>query len=204
MGKDARILSSIKIVCHWKSCAESLHRFGLLPDFIPSQSYGKILAEELPIQPNECAFIPTAKNSMPHLREGLQKRGVIVEEMITHESIPCVLHDSRINLLRKKMVDVILFFSPSAFHSILANLNRYANDHPDEAYDSIELLNSFAIGSIGDTTAAAIQQAGVRVDFVSKNATTEDFIDSLVEWNNKRTKTILCDNMPNFSLSSHF
>ena len=102
----------------------------------------------------------------------LLRNVAIVEEIVVYRTIEysadTTLREEIKEMLRRRQIDWICFFSPSAIESFI------------KTFGEIEQVN-VKIATIGETTAEKAIEKGLNVGFVSPRANAEDFAFGLIE-----------------------
>jgi uroporphyrinogen-III synthase len=87
--------------------------------------------------------------------------------------MPESLDGNALARIRREGADLIFFGSPSAFRNFVRMVNKDTLDW---------LVENSAFGAIGPTTAQAIRDAGVEVDFESPQPNTKDTIHAMTDY----------------------
>ncbi len=104
----------------------------------------------------------------------LREHGAHVDEVVVYETTaPATSDTERISrLIREREIDVLTFFSPSSLTNFLAIIP--ANE-----------LHRSVIAAIGNTTANAIQTAGLQAQIVAEQPTTSGLVAAIVKFYQK-------------------
>ena len=135
---------------------------------------GAALAEELAGQlAGKRVLLPRSDRASEDLPAALRALKADVTEVIAYSTrIAKSLEPSELDMLRHGDVDVASFFSPSAFHNLAELVGLEALR---------ELSGKIAIAAIGPVTAAAIREAGLKVDIVAAQASPKALVAAIEE-----------------------
>ena len=130
-------------------------------------------------------LLPTSDLARELLADELRMRGAQVDQVVAYRTIPGPGAALLAPILRAGSVDATIFSSPSAVHFLLAGLGSMASTpEPGEARPDLpeapDLTRLGAIICIGPTTAAAAQQARLRVNAIAAEASDEAVIAALL------------------------
>jgi uroporphyrinogen-III synthase/uroporphyrinogen III methyltransferase/synthase len=154
-----------------KGTADRLHERLRAPDLVPLNATGFALAAAMaPHMRGRRVLVPRAAEGRPELVDGLLAAGADVLAVACYRTVPA----SSLTIaplgeaLLDGTVDAVTFASPSAVRSIVAGLGARA-----------ALLDRCALAAIGPTTAAALQEAGLRVTVTPAASTAADLADAI-------------------------
>ncbi len=150
--------------------AAALQAHGVATAFIPSQHTGKALALELPV--SRRILLPCAADHADDAARLLRASGARVDELPIYRT---VAEEPGVEDLAglEHGVDAVLFFSGSAVRSFSA----LAYKTPMLA----DLLSRAVVGCIGFSTTQSAREAGIEVDVVPREHTSEALVDALEE-----------------------
>ena len=115
-------------------------------------------------------LLPRSDHATSELPNALSAAGADVTEVVAYRTVePGDMASAALAAVRHGEVDVISFFSASAFQNLLARLGR-------EAFERVPLA------AIGPVTAAAIRDAGLRIAMESRHATSDAFVAALTDY----------------------
>lgn len=174
LGFDARSFGRVKLGVVGQATDKALQAFGLRADLITFQQTGAALALELPDPSGKHILLPRSDHALPDILRILQKRGGMVEAVITYTTQPAAPDPANLEILIHQEADAITFFSPSAIEGVAAQLAA-----SNEVLAS--LLKPLAVVCVGPTTASAARNAGLRVDQVAEEASVEAVCQALVK-----------------------
>lgn len=123
------------------------------------------LAEELR---GKKVLLPRSDRATEDLPQALRASGADVTEVVAYRTLECDSPEREaLGAVRRGEVDVVSFFSASAFQSLVG-------------YLGLEALRGVALAAIGPVTAGAIRAAGLTVAIEAPEATGEAFIAALL------------------------
>lgn len=101
----------------------------------------------------------------------LQEHGALIDEVIVYETIqpPEVNAQAIRDMLERKEIHIVTFFSPSSISNFLATIPG-------------ELLSDTAIAVIGQTTASAAKNLSLPVHIIAEHATSANLVASIVRY----------------------
>jgi uroporphyrinogen-III synthase/uroporphyrinogen III methyltransferase/synthase len=160
-----------RIAAVGKVTAERLKERLRAPDLVPESATGASLAAAMaPHMRGRRVLVPRAAEGRPELVDGLVEAGADVTAVPCYRTVPASA--AAVAPLGEAIldgaVDAISFASPSAVRSIVAGLGARA-----------ALLDRCALAAIGPTTAAALQEAGLRVTVVPTISTAPDLAEAI-------------------------
>jgi uroporphyrinogen III methyltransferase/synthase len=142
---------------------------GFLVGHMAEEFRGTELARELAGQiKGKKVLLPRSDRATEDLPSALRLAGAEVTEVIAYRTLECDAPErGALGVVRRGEVDVVSFFSASAFHSLVG-------------YVGIEALRDVALAAIGPVTAGAIRAAGLKVAIEAPEATSDAFIAALL------------------------
>jgi uroporphyrinogen-III synthase len=161
-----------KVAAVGPATAKAITTAGFAVDYVATEFRGEALARELSAHIHRAKILlPRSDRAADELPKALREAGADVTEVVAYRTIEVTQNDESaeaLNAIRAGRVDIVAFFSPSAFHSIEAQIERRDLQHA-------------ALAAIGPVTAAAVRAAGFTVAIEAREATTDGFIAALVE-----------------------
>ncbi len=152
--------------------AGALREFGVTPDFIPQKFSSAELVRSLAgySWKSKKLLLPSGNLGGDELRDFAASRGALVDRVIVYMTVPndLITEEVRSQVI-SGMFDVAVFYSPSQV--------KYFID-----LFGVPSLNGKDVAVIGPTTMKALESFGIAANIVPSNATTEDLITSLVEY----------------------
>ena len=141
------------------------------PDLVPEQATGAALAEAMaPHVRGRRVLLPRAAEGRAELLEGLVAAGADVVAATCYRTVaaPASAMAPLAEAIAEGRIDAVTFASPSAVKSVVAALGARA-----------ALLEHCVLAAIGPTTAAALQEAGLRVAAMPDTASAAALADAL-------------------------
>jgi uroporphyrinogen-III synthase len=144
---------------------------GFMVGHMAEEFQGAELARELSAEVfGKKVLVPRSDLASDDLPSALRAAGAFVTDVIAYRTVACdAASPEAIAAIRAGAVDVISFFSSSAFHSLAELVG-------------LEPLRATPLAAIGPVTAAAIREAGLPVAIEALQATSESFVTALVDF----------------------
>jgi uroporphyrinogen III methyltransferase / synthase len=168
LGRDARALAGTKLAAVGHATAEALETRGVRADVVPAVHTGAALAHAMleadpALRGGARVLLPRAAEGRPELAEVLAEHGAAVTSVVAYRNVPRPAAEIAAELapLTRGEVDVALFHAPSQVALVC------------DAVGTGALAEVGTIGAIGPTTAQALSERGVRVDFTAAQAVAE-------------------------------
>lgn len=174
-GKDSRVLGKTKITSIGKATTESLLKYGVIPDFMPSAYVGEAIVELLKghLSENDYILLPRSENARDFLVTELS-RICKVEEFNTYRTIAESDRNDEIDeIVKKGEMDYVTFASSSTVDYFIEMLG--------ENYKYI--LEGVKLVSIGPITSNQIRSYGLTVDYEAKEYTMDGIIEAIIKDN---------------------
>ncbi|PSP05126.1 MAG: uroporphyrinogen-III synthase [Cyanobacteria bacterium SW_12_48_29] len=190
-GLDARALAGVKIAVVGKKTAATLKKWGLQPDFIPSDFVADSLAEEFPevIAAQKLLFPRVETGGREVLVQQLTAQGAEVVEVAAYQSgCPAQISPTALQALQQQAVDVITFASSKTVKNFSQLLEAALTSHSE----TNSLLKDVCIASIGPQTSHACRKCLGRCDIEAEEYTLEGLTQAVVQW--------VRNNSPNFEV----
>lgn len=173
--KDIRCLGPSRIACVGKATAVELDRVHIQTDILPEEATGDALAEALLAADNLenlKVLLVTGNRNRDTLEQRLVKEGqAIVDTFTVYETKDADAREaSDVEEFREKGADALVFASPSAVESFVAQLSRLK---PGEKAKHPKVV------AIGATTAAAVKQHGIPLGAESIAASATGIADAV-------------------------
>jgi uroporphyrinogen-III synthase len=150
---------------------ELARKEGFAPQALPSESYGAMLAAELPDVRDRRFLQPCGDIARDEVAAGIRERGGSLEQLVVYRTLPPIDTDAArlMEAAGSAAYDCVAFFSPSAVRHYTAILKE--TERP-----------AAAIAVIGNTTAAEAEACGMQVDIVPTQQTAEAMAEAIVAW----------------------
>ena len=178
-GKDSRDLSHLKIAVVGKKTASVLERWGLRPDFIPTDFVADAMVSTFPppIKGQKLLFPRVESGGRDVLVREFSAAGAEVLEVPTYESgCPLEPDQAAIAALQSHQVDVITFASSKTVEHTCRLLERGLGP------TWLDYLNGVAVASIGPKTSETCRQRLGRVDIEPGEYTLDGLTRAIVRW----------------------
>lgn len=155
--------------------ADAAANQGLPVEFIASQFRGQALAEELAGRVvGKKVLLPRSDRAGADLPAALRAAGAEVADVVAYgTSLPDSLAPDAADAIRRGEVDVVSFFSPSAFHNLVEAIGLETLRN---------LSGRVALAAIGPVTAGAIRDAGLLVEIEAREATAASLVATMSEY----------------------
>ncbi|NLE98592.1 MAG: uroporphyrinogen-III synthase, partial [Propionibacterium sp.] len=188
-GLDSRALSGILIAAVGRGTAKALRKLGILADLEP-QSSNTVggLATEFPafdelMDPLNRVLVPSADVAIDPLVEGLETLGWEVEGVTAYRTVraappPAEIRDD----IKTGMYDAIVFTSASTVRNMIGIAGK---PHATSV-----------IAAIGEATAAACEQHGLRVDVIAESPNFASLADGLARFADRRRDEQIANGEP--------
>jgi uroporphyrinogen-III synthase len=167
-----------KIICTGSKTKEACERINIEVDLMPDEFSAKGILSLLAKSKinNKKILIPCSAIARAELKGGLKKLGALVDfipvynvEVPPVEEYSAILEKCRIN-----EPHILLFTSPSSFDNFLKIF---------EVKSKEGFFNAKLIAAIGNTTAAAIESHGLKVNILPSNFTLMDTVNEILNFN---------------------
>jgi uroporphyrinogen III methyltransferase/synthase len=174
-GLDARAFSGIKIAAVGEQTAEALRSYGVTPDLVPSgEQSAQGLLEDWPpydeiFDPINRVFLPRADIATETLVAGLVELGWEVDDVTAYRTVRAAPPQAEVReAIKGGGFDAVLFTSSSTVRNLIGIAGK---PHP-----------STVIACIGQQTAKAAEEHGLRVDVLAATASTASLVASLADF----------------------
>lgn len=165
-----------KIAALGTATAEVARKEGLPPDFIATaaRSGSEFVAAFAPFARGTKILLPASDQAGDRIAEALRAVGGEVTSVVAYRTcMPESLDGDALARIRSEGADLIFFGSPSAFHNFVKMVGK----------DTLDCLaKGSGFGAIGPTTAQAIRDAGVPVNFEAPHPNTNDIIQAMTHY----------------------
>jgi uroporphyrinogen III methyltransferase/synthase len=171
-GLDARAFSGLKIAAVGGVTANALRDWGLVPDLVPSgeQSAAGLLADwpeyDDVLDPINRVFLPRADIATDTLVAGLQEMGWEVDDVTAYRTVRAAPPPAEVrDAIKSGAYDAVVFTSSSTVRNLVGIAGK---PHP-----------STVVAVIGPATAKAAEEAGLHVDVMAPEASSDALVDAL-------------------------
>lgn len=172
-GKDSRSFGPVKICAVGDKTTQALQQIGILPDFVPSESLGSVIAEEMKDVAHQRILIPRSRIGRPELSDSLRERQAIVDDMPIYDTVKVQGEEQNemLEKLKNGDIDMVTFTSSSTAENFLNML-----DEPQS------LMKNVRIAVIGQSTARTVMMHGLKYDIIADQPLIENLVDNIVEF----------------------
>ena len=208
---DIRELKGIKICAIGTKTAQEVKKYGIKVDLIPDEFHAEGLIESFtkfsglystpspypPVAPGGAEgrdsskqksresgllkgmrfLLPRAEKAREIFPEHVRELGGEIDVPVAYRTIKPESRGKRLRrFLREGRISVATFTSAATFH----NFREIMGDDADER------LKGVPIAAIGPVTAKAVEEAGLHVDIMPKEATIEAMVEDIIQWDKKK------------------
>ncbi|MBI5188444.1 MAG: uroporphyrinogen-III C-methyltransferase [Nitrospirae bacterium] len=189
--RDIRDLKGIKICAIGTKTAAAIRNYGIKVDLIPDEFNAEGLisavvqksgrAEVTSELPNFRAsglkgmrfLLPRAEVAREVFPEKIRELGGEIDVPVTYRAIKPEIHGKRLRrFLKEGKISIATFTSAATFNNFREIMGE----------DADELLKGVAIAVIGPVTARAVENAGLKVDIMPREATIEALVEEVIKW----------------------
>ncbi|MBM4135627.1 MAG: uroporphyrinogen-III C-methyltransferase [Nitrospira sp.] len=209
--RDIRDLRGIKICAIGSKTAQAVRKYGIKVDLVPDEFRAEGLIEafikEVRSQKSEVSppthpspsrgegkgggegsglptpnsklleglrfLLPRAEKAREIFPEKVRELGGEIDAPVTYRAIKPESHGKRLKrFLKEGKISIATFTSAATFN----------NFREIVGYDADELLKDVTIAVIGPVTAKAVENAGLKVDIMPKEATIEAMVEEIIKW----------------------
>lgn len=180
-GKNISALPGIKIAVVGEKTAQSLHKRGLCPDFVPSNFVADSLAASFPesLQGKKVLFPRVESGGRDILVQELTAVGAVVVEVAAYQSCcPQTMPESAQLALQNRTLDVITFASSKTVQFFCQLADQVFADHSNLSH----VLEKVCIASIGPQTSKTCRDLLGRVNIEAEEYTLDGLTKALIKW----------------------
>ncbi|MEW6162960.1 MAG: uroporphyrinogen-III C-methyltransferase [Nitrospirota bacterium] len=194
-GRDIRDLKGINICAIGTKTAKEIKKYGIKVDLIPDEFRAEGLIEaftsELPgLAPRSGAgrtpnsellrgmrfLLPRAEKAREIFPEKVRELGGEIDIPVAYRAVKPELRGKRLRrFLKEGKISIATFTSTATFNNFVEIMGERAD----------ELLKGVAIAVIGPVTARAVENAGLKVDIMPREATIEALVEEIIKWATK-------------------
>jgi len=172
-GMDTRAFSGCNICAVGPKTVAELKNVGINPDFVPSQSSGRVVAAEIDGVDGKNILLPRAKIGTPDLPQILRERGAHVDDVPIYDTVR--VENERSEVIAKDLLNGEIDFVTFTSSSTVTNFLEMFPEH--NATDLLAIVN---VAVIGPSTKATAVKHKIRVDVVAKDATIESLTEGII------------------------
>jgi uroporphyrinogen III methyltransferase/synthase len=188
--RDIRDLKDLKICAIGTKTAQEIKKYGIKTDLIPDTFRAEGLIEAFtPSYPPLATggteggvlkgirfLLPRAEAAREIFPEKVKELGGEIDVPVTYRTIKPESRGKRLKrFLKEGRISIATFTSASTFNNFREIMEK----------DADELLKGVTIAAIGPVTAKAVENAGLHVDIVPKEATIEAMVEEIIKWVSK-------------------
>lgn len=178
VGLDARAFGNTTICALGPKTAEALADHGVKADLTPEVFRGEgvatTLLDAMDDPGNTRVLIPRARIARDVIPDALTAAGARVDIVVAYDTVgPDASEAARIrSLIRDGDIDAVAFTSSSTVENLVEILGR----------DTTSALDGIVKASIGPVTTETASSLGIAIDVTAAEPTTENLVQSLVDW----------------------
>ena len=169
---DPQVLQGVHLAAVGRATAAVLEASHLAVDLVPERASAEGLAEAFPLatSPGAGVLFPASASARPTLAHALRAKGWAVEEVVAYRTVPVPAPPAR-RVEELEDVVAVVFASPSAVRAYVSLRADDGRPLPVPAF----------VACIGEVTAAAARDAGLRVAAVAAGASGASLADALAD-----------------------
>jgi len=174
MGKDIRELKGVRICAIGPATAAKIEALGIRVDLVPDSfiSEGIVKAFQNTYITGNRILLPRAEAARDVIPDGLAKLGAKVDVVTAYRTVNSGKNRSELEeLIKERKVDVITFTSPSTVTHFMEIMGR-----------EFVLPSQVRVACIGPVTAAAVRNAGMKIDILQERYTIPALVEALAEY----------------------
>jgi uroporphyrinogen III methyltransferase / synthase len=164
----ASVPPGVRFAAIGPATARALEERGVRAEFVPEEYVAESLAAGLGEVRGQRMLLPRADIARRALADDLRAQGAAVTEVAAYRTVPAEPDPTGLRELRRG-VDAIIFTSSSTVRNFVAMVG------------DLHLVDA-AIACIGPITAASAREAGLHVDVMAQEYTTEGVVAALAEY----------------------
>lgn len=184
---DIRDMKGIKICAIGTKTAAEIQKYGINVDLVPEEFNAESLIDSLIIKSRGTTaaqdsehklkgvrfLLPRAETAREILPEQIKKLGGDIDVVTVYKTEKPEVHGKRLKrFLKDGKISIATFTSAATFKNFMSIMQD----------DAKTLLKGVAIAVIGPVTAQAVKEAGLNVNIMPKEATTEAMAKEIIYW----------------------
>ncbi len=175
---DVRSFGKAQICAVGPKTVEALNGIGILPDFVPSQSRGVAIADEMENLAEKNVLLPCAKIAPEDLPNGLREKEAVVHTIPIYDTVKTAGKGRKAleNKILDGEIDAVTFTSSSTVDNFVGMFDQHRLE---------DLLAKARIAVIGPSTAEAAKRCGLKVDVMPSEASVEALAQEIVRYYEK-------------------
>jgi uroporphyrinogen III methyltransferase/synthase len=194
-NRDIRDMKGIKICAIGTKTAAEIQKYGIKVDLVPEEFNAESLIDSLIIKSQGTAaaqdsehelkgvrfLLPRAETAREILPEQIKKLGGDIDVVTVYKTEKPEVHGKRLKrFLKEGKISIATFTSAATFKNFMSIMQE----------DAKTILKGVAIAVIGPVTAQAVKEAGLNVNIMPKEATTEAMAKEIIYW--VANKPLIC------------
>lgn len=180
--RDIRDLKGIKVCAIGTKTAEETRKYGIKVDLVPEEFNAEGLiksfiaehrAQNTEYRLKGLRFLmPRAETAREIFPEKIKELGGEIDVVVAYRTLKPQLHGKRLRrFLKEGRISIATFTSSSTFNNFMEIMGE----------DAHELLRGVLIAVIGPVTAKAVENAGLTVNIMPRQATIEAMVEDIIE-----------------------
>lgn len=185
--RDIRDLKDIKICVVGAKTASEIKKYGIKADLVPeefnAEGLMKVFSQQLSVNSLKGTrfLLPRAEAGREVLPEKIRELGGEIDVVTAYRAVKPEVHGKRLKrFLKEGKVTIATFTSAGTFNNFMEILGE----------DARGLLEDVAITVIGPVTKKAVEQAGLTVNIMPRQATIEAMVEEIINW--VKNKPFIC------------
>lgn len=174
-----------KISALGNATAQAATKAGLPADFVATsaRSGTEFVSEFAPLARGKSILLPQSDQAGDRIPGALRDAGAIVTSVVAYRTcMPESLDHAALARIQRDGADMIFFGSPSAFRNFALLVGE----------DTMkQLARNSAFGAIGPTTASALRDSGIAVDFESPEPSSGAIVNAMAKYFAEKERTKL-------------
>jgi len=178
-GKDVRDLKGVRLCAIGSKTAEAIRGFGMNVDVVPDAFRAEGLAEVFSgLSPKGSLegiriLLPRAENARELFPESVRTRGGFVDTPAAYRAVKPEKHGKRLKrFLFEGRISIATFTSSATFTNFVEIVGG----------DALPFLRDVTVAAIGPVTKKSIEDAGLAVAIMPREATIEAMVEEMVHW----------------------
>jgi len=184
-GRDIRDLKGIKVCAIGTKTAAEIKRYGIKVDLMPDEFNAEGLIKA--IQGIKVSrgrgvkgmkfLLPRAEKAREIFPEKVRELGGEIDVPVTYRTVKPEMHGKRLKrFLKEGRISIATFTSAATFNNFREIIGE----------DADELLKDVTIAAIGPVTAKAIENSGLKIHIMPKQATIEAMVEEIIKWGTRQ------------------
>jgi uroporphyrinogen-III synthase len=170
LGLDPALSPSTRVAASGPATSRAVESAGWNVDCLANEGGAKALGEALTNCSNldgSRVLLPGSDLMRPVLRDELTEAGAVVETVTVYRTIQPAPDGTALSALRSGRIDVVILASPSAVRNLTSLADR-------------DVLASTCLVCIGNTTAGALSDRGLRAAATAKEPSAQGLLEAVL------------------------